>query len=60
MKIIIDKAGRVVISKQIRKRYHMQPGSDTITLDSAEFINREREYRNNQISDSFAAEAPEE
>jgi AbrB family looped-hinge helix DNA binding protein len=94
MKITIDRAGRVVIPKQIRERYHMQPGteieieteadgislkardekpsllrkkgilvhhgSDTVTLDSAQFINREREYRNNEISDSFTAEVPEE
>jgi len=94
MKITIDKAGRVVIPKKIRERYHLQPGteleieneadgfsikvrgtqpslirkggilvhhgSDTVTLDIAEYINQEREYHNIEIADEFAAENPAE
>jgi len=85
MKITIDKAGRVVIPKQVRDRYHMQPGteleieneadgiflkvhdtkpsfirkrgilvhhhgSDTVTLDTADSLNRQREQRNYDVA----------
>lgn len=94
MKITIDKAGRVVIPKKIRERYHMQAGteleienepdgislkvpeqkpslirkggilvhhgSETTGLDTADFINRERRHRNNDIAQHIAAENPEE
>jgi AbrB family looped-hinge helix DNA binding protein len=28
MKITIDRAGRVVIPKELRRRYHLQPGTE--------------------------------
>ncbi|MFW6208865.1 MAG: AbrB/MazE/SpoVT family DNA-binding domain-containing protein, partial [Spirochaetota bacterium] len=90
----IDKAGRIVIPKSIRERYHLQPGtelqiesesdgislkicgkepsiirkrgilvhhgSDTLTLDTADFVNRLRESRNLELTRDSAAEGPKE
>ena len=92
MKITIDRAGRIVIPKSIRERYHLQPGtelqieseadgislkicdtepsiirkrgilvhhgSDTLTLDTADFVNRQRESRNLELTRDSAAERP--
>ena len=93
MKITIDQAGRVVIPKQVRDRYHIQPGteleieneadgiflkvqdtkpslirkrgilvhhgSDTVTIDTADFLNRQREHRNYVVAGDTADTAAE-
>ncbi|MFP4067440.1 MAG: AbrB/MazE/SpoVT family DNA-binding domain-containing protein [Spirochaetaceae bacterium] len=94
MKVTIDKAGRIVIPKHVRDRYHLQPGteleienepngislrvqdtkpslirkrgilvhhgSDTVTLDTASFVNRQRQHRNYDVAGDIAAENPKE
>ncbi len=82
----------MVIPKQLRDRYHLQPGAEleiqsgvdgisikvhssepalikkqgilvhhgpeTVTIDTAAYIDREREYRNSQLGGEIAAEHP--
>ncbi len=94
MKITIDKAGRIVIPKSIRERYHLQPGtelqieseadgislkicdtepsiirkkgifvhhgSEIVTLDTADFINRQRDSRALELTRDSVAEGSKE
>jgi len=90
MRITIDKAGRIVIPKEIRERYHMHPGADlelesgsegillktrekepslihkqgilvhhgtdSLDINTADFVNKARERRNSDV----VAEKPRE